>query len=105
MLERLGYDVTTCTSSREALETFQARPQGFDLVISDKTMPEMTGFDLAVQLKIARPDIPVIVCTGYSEDIEVERASGLGISRLLMKPLSLDDLANAVRKVLDVARK
>jgi PAS domain S-box-containing protein len=105
MLERLGYDVITCTSSREALETFQTRPQDFDLVISDKTMPEMTGFDLAAQLKITRPDIPVIVCTGYSEDIEVNRAAGLGISRLLMKPLSLDDLANAVREVLDVARR
>lgn len=105
MLERLGYDVTTCTSSREALETFQARPQDFDLVISDKTMPEMTGFDLAVQLKIARADIPVIVCTGYSEDTEVERAAGLGINRLLMKPLSLDDLANALREVLDAARR
>ena len=101
MLERLGYSVTTRTGSPEALETFEARPGSFDLVITDMTMPSMTGDELAVRILETRPDIPVIICTGFSSRITPERARTLGISRLMSKPLLKNALAETVRSVLD----
>ncbi|MGA9539008.1 MAG: response regulator [Desulfobacterales bacterium] len=103
ILEHLGYRVTVRTNSSDALNTFQSHPQDFDLVISDRTMPRMTGFELAEQIKTIRPDIPIILCTGYSDEIEVERAATQGISRMLMKPLGMNELADAVRSALDTA--
>jgi PAS domain S-box-containing protein len=103
MLEHLGYRVTVSTNSSDALNTFQSQPQDFDLVISDRTMPRMTGFELAEQIKTIRPDIPIILCTGYSDELEVERAAALGISRMVMKPLGMNELADAVRSALDGA--
>jgi PAS domain S-box-containing protein len=103
MLEHLGYRVTVRTDSSDALHTFQSQPQDFDLVISDRTMPRMTGFELAEQIKTIRPDIPIILCTGYSDELEVERAAALGISRMVMKPLGMNELADAVRSALDGA--
>ena len=103
MLEHLGYHVTVRTDSSDALNTFQSHPQDFDLVISDRTMPRMTGFELAERIKTIRPDIPIILCTGYSDELEVERASALGISRMVMKPLGMNELADAVRSALDGA--
>jgi CheY-like chemotaxis protein len=103
MLEHLGYRVTVMTDSGEALKTFRSRPQDFDLIISDKTMPHMTGFLLTEKIKKIRPDIPVILCTGYCDDIEVERAAAVGVGRLVMKPLGMQALAEAVRCVLDSA--
>ena len=105
MLDRLGYKVTVKTDSYEALETFKARPIEYDLIISDKTMPRLTGFDLAEKIKKIRPDVPFIICTGYSDEIEADIAARLGINRLIVKPLSMDDLAKAVRSVLDNAVK
>ena len=67
MLEHLGYKVEGKTSSIEALETFRARPDDFDLILTDKTMPNLTGFDLGKECKVIRPDIPIILCTGFSE--------------------------------------
>ncbi|MBW2168987.1 MAG: response regulator, partial [Deltaproteobacteria bacterium] len=101
MLERLGYEVTTRTSSIEALELFKAKPDRFDLVITDMTMPHMTGERLARELMKIRPDIPIILCTGFSERISEEKAKGMGIKAFVMKPLVMRDLANTVRKVLD----
>jgi PAS domain S-box-containing protein len=101
MLERLGYAVTVSNSSLEALENFRSQPDSFDLVISDKTMPHLTGLELAEEIKKIRPRIPVIVCTGYSSEAEVNKAGELGIAHLLIKPLTMDDLAHAVRVVLD----
>jgi CheY-like chemotaxis protein len=101
ILERLGYAVTIANSSREALEKFRGQPDSFDLIISDKTMPHMTGLDLAGEIKKIRPEVPVIVCTGYSSEAEVEKAREMGIAHLLIKPLTMDDLAHAVRVVLD----
>jgi CheY-like chemotaxis protein len=101
MLERLGYDVTVCTSGPDALETFSTRPDDFDLVFTDKTMPQLTGFDLAAEIKRIRPDTPVIITTGFSDEDEVRRAGEMGIDRLAMKPLTMDDLASIVRSVLD----
>ena len=103
MLEHLGYRVTVKTDSSDALNTFQSQPQDFDLVISDRTMPRMTGFELAERIKTIRPDIPIIICTGYSDELEVERAAALGISRMVMKPLGMNELADAVRSAIDSA--
>ena len=101
MLERLGYKVNTRTSSLEALELFKVKPGQFDLVITDMTMPNMTGEKLAVELMRIRSDIPIIICTGYSEYISEEKANEIGIRAFIMKPLLMRDLANTVRKVLD----
>ena len=101
ILERLGYDVTTRTSSIEALELFIAQPAKFDLVITDMTMPNMTGDDLAGRLMAIRSDIPVILCTGYSERISKEKAHAIGIREFVLKPIIMSDLAVTVRKVLD----
>ena len=103
MLKHLGYRVTVRTNSSDALNTFQSHPYDFDIVISDRTMPRMTGFELAEQIKTIRPDIPIILCTGYSDELEVERAAALGISRMVMKPLGMNELADAVRSALDTA--
>ena len=101
MLERLGYRVTALTSSPAALERFRAAPEAFDLVITDQTLPEMTGDELTRELLAIRSDLPVIICTGYSEVIDDKKARALGARRLLMKPLALRPLAAAVREVLD----
>ena len=100
-LEGLGYIVTTRTSSIEALELFQSKSTEFDLVITDMTMPNMAGDRLAVELMKIRPDIPVILCTGYSKKISDEAASDIGIKAFAYKPMVKADLANSVRKVLD----
>jgi CheY-like chemotaxis protein len=73
----------------------------FDLVITDMTMPHLTGLDLARELLLDQPDLPVILCTGFSEKINDEKAKSLGIQGLLMKPFILRDLAELIRKVLD----
>ena len=100
VLTRLGYKVVAKKSSREALETF--RGDGiFDLVITDQTMPEMTGVMLAAELLKLKPDLPVILCTGYSESASRETAQKVGIRDFLMKPLSNRELAGAVRRALE----
>jgi PAS domain S-box-containing protein len=101
MLQHLGYEVVTFSSSLDALNAFRARPDRFDLVITDMTMPQMTGERLAQALIEIRPDLPVILCTGYSERITEQRASALGIKAFLLKPLSAHDLARKVRDTLD----
>jgi signal transduction histidine kinase len=101
MLERLGYKVSTRTSSLEALELFKVKPDQFDLVLTDMTMPHMTGEKLAGEIMKIRSDIPVIICTGYSEYISEEKAKEIGIKAFIMKPLVMRDLANTVRKILD----
>ena len=101
MLKKLGYQVSTRTSSIEAIEAFKANPQKFDLVISDMTMPNMTGDLLAKTLLEIRPDIPIIICTGFSELISEQKTDQIGIKGFLMKPLTIRELAGTVRKVLD----
>lgn len=88
-------------SSIEALEVFQAQPNKFDLVITDQTMPNMTGEELSKELMRIRPDIPIILCTGYSELITEDKAKSMGIREFVMKPLVARELAETVRKVLD----
>ena len=101
MIERLGYIVTARTSSIEALGAFRANPDRFDLVITDFTMPNMTGMELAKELLKLRSDIPVILCTGYSAHINEDKAKGSGIRAFVMKPVVLGEIANTIRKVLD----
>jgi PAS domain S-box-containing protein len=100
-LQRLGYDVVSRTSPIEALELFKAKPDFFDLVITDKTMPGITGDVLAKELMSIRPNLPVIICTGYSQTIDHERAKQIGIKAFVMKPILINEIAAAVRKVLD----
>ncbi len=101
MLEKLGYTVTTSTSSIEALQLFQSQPNQFDMVITDMTMPKMTGDQFAQKLLEIRSDIPVVICTGYSDRISGAKAQALGLRELVMKPLSMQDLARKVRHVLN----
>ena len=101
MLERLGYQVTSRTSSIEALEAFQANPDKFDLIITDMAMPNMPGDKLSVELTRIRPDIPVLLCTGFSEVMSEEKAASLGIKGFLFKPIVMKDLAQKLRDVLD----
>jgi len=101
ILERLGYEVVIRTSSVEALELFRAKADSFDLVITDMTMPNMTGDKLSKELMKIRSDIPIILCTGYSERISEEKAKSMGIREFVMKPLVMKDLAKTVRKALD----
>jgi CheY-like chemotaxis protein len=101
MLKKLGYRVETRTRPNEALEIFGAAPDRFDLVISDMTMPGMTGDILAAELMKIRSDIPVIICTGYSERIDEQKAGDLGIKGFIMKPFTIRGLSKTVRAVLD----
>jgi len=101
MLERLGYKVEVRTSPIEALAAFKALSDKFDLIISDMTMPKMTGDELAKELMAIRPDIPIILCTGFSEHINEEQAKAIGIRKLVMKPFIMREMAEAVRQVLD----
>ena len=101
MLEQWGYEVTVRTGSLEALELFKAKPEYFDLVITDMSMPHMTGERLSLEIMKIRPDIPIILCTGFSHIISEEKAKGIGIKAFVMKPLVKKDLAKTVRQVLD----
>jgi len=101
MLEQLGYKVETRTSSVEAFELFNAKPDRFDLVITDMTMPNMTGDQLAKKMMKIRPDIPMILCTGFSERITETKAKRMGIRSFLMKPVNMRSLGDIVRKVLE----
>jgi two-component system cell cycle sensor histidine kinase/response regulator CckA len=101
MLTSLGYEVIACTSGDEALHLFRQTPQRFDLVITDQTMPYMTGEVLVQALRCIRPDIPIILCTGYSNSIDVDKARVQGIEAFLMKPLSIDTLAPTIQRLLE----
>ena len=103
-LEDLGYQVDSRTSSLEALKLFQSQSQRYDLVISDMTMPQMTGDKLAKKLIKIQKDIPIILCTGFSSKITSEVAREIGIRALLMKPIVRNELATVVRKVLNEAK-
>ncbi|MGZ3598016.1 MAG: hybrid sensor histidine kinase/response regulator [Syntrophales bacterium] len=104
MLESLGYSVTIKTNSLEALETFRAQPDAFDLIITDVTMPGMTGIELAKELMAIRSDIPIILCTGFSELIDEKHAKEMGIREFVMKPFVIGKHAKAIRRVLEEKR-
>ncbi len=100
MLERLGYKVIGKTDALESLEVFRTQPDVFDLVITDQTMPHMTGRELAEEFLRIRPDIPIILCTGFSEVIHEEEAKAIGIREFIMKPFSVSEMAEKIRKTL-----
>ena len=104
MLSRLGYHATVCTSSVEALQTFQAVPWQFDVVITDQTMPVMTGERLARELRRIRPDIPIILCTGFGHTMTASKAQTLGVDAFLLKPLGFRELGVAIQQVLEQRR-
>lgn len=101
MLEFLGYEVLSRRSSIEALEAFKAQPNKFDLVITDLTMPNMTGLELSEKVLAIRPEIPIILCSGFGEGVAGKKAKSIGIRAFIMKPVVMRDLANTIRKVLD----
>ena len=104
MLERLGYEVETQANGVDALACFRKDSGRFDLVITDMTMPGMTGNRLAREILAVRPEMPVILCTGYSSQISEEEAREIGISAFVMKPLTSEEMAGKVRRVLDGSR-
>jgi CheY-like chemotaxis protein len=101
ILERLGYRVTVCKDGVDALAVFRENPNSFDLVITDVAMPNMTGDQLARELISIRPDIPIIICTGFSEKIGSAEAKVIGVKEFVMKPIAVLELCKKVRKVLD----
>lgn len=101
MLERLGYKVTSFTSSFDALELFRTSPDKFDIVITDMTMPSMSGDKIALELIKIRPDIPILLYTGFSTIMSEEKALSMGIKGFLMKPVTVSQLDKKIREVLD----
>ncbi|MGD0230267.1 MAG: PAS domain S-box protein, partial [Syntrophorhabdales bacterium] len=100
MLERLGYEVVAEKDSVRALKRFQRDPERFDLVITDQTMPNMTGIELAKRLMSIKKDIPIILCTGFSEAISSESAKAMGIREFVMKPIIKNEMAETIRRVI-----
>ncbi len=105
MLEKFGYQVETRSSSLEALELFKARPDNFDLIVTDMTMPNMRGDELAKEIRARDKKTPVIICTGFSEKIDENTAERIGINGFLMKPILMKDMMQTVRKVLDETKQ
>lgn len=101
MLEFLGYRVMTCTSGVEALQAFRSMPDDFDLVITDLTMPHLTGEGLAQEILSLRKDIPIILCTGFKQKMTERHVKEIGLRALLMKPLTMKEMAETIRSVLD----
>ena len=101
ILTNLGYQVTKTTSSVEALRLFTDSPDDFDIVITDMTMPKMTGDQLAKKILAVRPEVPVILCSGFSESMTQERSHAMGIRTFLRKPVLMRELAVAIRDILD----
>ena len=101
VLERLGYRVVTETDPVKAVEAFKEDRDAFDLVITDKTMPHLTGFDVAREIRNIRPDIPIMLCSGIQEKGDMEKLAAFGISRLIKKPATMRELAKVIRDVLD----
>jgi CheY-like chemotaxis protein len=100
MLERLGYKITARSSGRTAVTAFKKDPDAFDLVVTDQTMPRMSGIDLAKSLVQVRPDIPIILNTGFSEKVNGETVGHDGIRAFIMKPFTARELSGLIRRVL-----
>ncbi|MGO9376571.1 MAG: response regulator [Syntrophobacteraceae bacterium] len=103
IIESLGYTVTAMTSSREALETFRLQPDAFDLVITDMAMPGLTGHELAKELPAIRPDVPIILYTGFSDLIDEKQAKEAGIREYIMKPYKIFSMASAISRALEAS--
>ncbi|NQT93561.1 MAG: response regulator [Lentisphaerae bacterium] len=101
MLETLGYKPVLANRGQEALWIFEKDPRGIDLVITDQAMPEMSGEELAEHLLAARPDVPIIVCTGFGDKLTPRRAKEMGVREFMTKPLVMRELSETIRRVLD----
>ena len=101
MLGRLGYEVVATSDSSQALGVFSAWPDRFHCVVTDYTMPKATGVSLAKEIMKIRPNMPIILCTGYTEMISREEARALGIREFVMKPLVKREMAETIRRALD----
>jgi len=101
MLSQFGYDVETSTNPNHALTAFRADPHRFDLLITDMTMPDLPGDDLAREVIRIRPDMPVIICTGFNQRLDEFKADVMGVKGLITKPFTIKDVAKTVREVLD----
>ena len=104
VLGRLGYSVVGETNDHDALTRFRADPTAFDLVVTDQTMPEITGDILAVEVRKLRDDIPIVLCTGHSRRLTPDQAKNIGIDHYVMKPLLADELGNVVGNALEANR-
>jgi CheY-like chemotaxis protein len=102
-LANLGYDAAGFTSSAAALEALRAEPGRFDLVLTDETMPDMTGVELAREIRRLRPELPIVLMSGYSGAALAERAHAVGIATVLRKPLSAADIAEALERIFATA--
>ncbi|MBU0971232.1 MAG: response regulator [Proteobacteria bacterium] len=102
ILQRLGYAVTGETSSINAMELFKSAPDSFDLVITDMTMPLLVGTQLAQKILEIRQEIPILICTGFSEQLDTETAASCGIKGYINKPILRDELSSKVRELLDL---
>jgi CheY-like chemotaxis protein len=100
ILESLGYRMTVTTKPLEALKMYKEKPYDFDLVIADQTMPQMTGLELAQELLALRPELPIILVTGFSQVVTPEKAKAAGVREYIMKPLSISELTNAISRSL-----
>lgn len=103
-LEKLGYKITAYSSSKKMLEAFRSAPDNFDLIITDQTMPNLPGSELAKKILQIRPNIPIVLCTGYSSMISEKKAKEIGIEKFLMKPVEVKILAKIVREILDKSK-
>ena len=100
ILDGLGYESIMTTSSEEALQLFRQNPNAFDAIVTDQIMPRLTGEDLARECLSLRPDLPMVVCTGFSQTFTEEKAKSMGVREYLMKPLSKDDLGHSLQRAL-----
>ncbi len=105
MFSGMGYKVISTMRSLDALSIFKKQPDRFDLIISDQTMPDLTGINLAKAILEIRPDIPIIICTGFSDLIDPEMVKSIGIQEYVLKPYSKMNIARLIRKVLEQSRK
>lgn len=101
LLESIGYTVVETNSSQKALDIFTSDPEEFDLVVTDQNMPSMTGDELVTEILAVRPDVPIILCTGFSDKIDEKKARKIGVRHYLTKPTSLSTLSKTIRSVLD----
>lgn len=100
VLERLGHKVTTCTEPQEALVLLRARPWDFDVLVTDLSMPHMSGFELAIEALALRPQLPVLMTTGYISAEDEIRARALGIREVVLKPVTMDELGRILGRLL-----
>jgi CheY-like chemotaxis protein len=99
-LEELGYQISSFTESDKAFEQFRTAPYDFDLILTDESMPKLSGSELARRVRKIRPDIPVIICTGFGNKITQEMVEEIGLSKVILKPVGPEDLARNIREVL-----